>query len=200
MNLSREVLWNVLSYVGHKSFNKSRRVCRQWKQTIDSADFRAFYARFQADNFSNYTISMFDESVDDLAMPAKFVSMENFRNGFVTTSRSSQVFQWIKNDSPKELLDDEFRTETEKLCLSYSVHGNRNNWNMKPSNMVIPPSTYLDHFFAVQLDQYFPTSNHPVPRSLNPYDFRDMMEQRAKFDWELCKTQKYGFMIPLTEG
>lgn len=194
MNLSREVLWNVFSYIGHKSFNKCRRVCKQWKQIIDSADFRAFYGKSQAHNFSEYIFSMFDDSGEMTEMPAKFVSIDNFRHGFVTTTQSSQIFR--PTLPTKELLEHEFQDETDKLCLSYSVHGNRNNWNMTLPNLMISPSTLLDQHFTTPTQP----DNHHLPRSLTPDEYNTFIQQRDLFYSQLCKTQKYGFMIPLTEG
>lgn len=188
MKLLKDVLFVVFSFTGHTSFNKCRRVCQQWKQIIDSADFRAFYANSQAHNFSEYTISMFDESDYELNMPAKFVSMENYRDGFVATTKNSETFQFYKDDLPQELLEHEFRAETEKLCLSYSIHGNQNNWNMTLSNASIPSSTSLDKYFPAKL-------THPLPRSLTPDAYTAMIEQRDLFYSELCRTQKYGIIL-----
>lgn len=109
MKLPREVIWVVLSYIGHKSFNKSRRVCRQWKQIIDSADFRAFYARFQAHRFSEYTISMFDEFVDELEIPASNWNMKE-SNATIPPATSLDLFFAPTVQEKSTQLDQHFPT------------------------------------------------------------------------------------------
>lgn len=116
---------------------------------------------------------MFGENEVVVNLSAKFVSLESFRSGFVT---SANLPNPDSHEMDNTLTEENFVTD--KLIRPCSINGNTNNWNTSktPNSILVAASTSsLDHFFSPLL------CSHPMPPKVSTDDLRKLEERRSAF-------------------
>ena len=186
----KEVLWFVFSYAGPSSFGIFRAVCKQWKRIVDSPEFRTFYNRVAEHFFSEYTFGMFANGPNTSGnLPAKFVSIDSFCEGYVTSVNRSEPdgYDGMRYEMMNMMTVETFRMEEDKLIRPCSINGNTNNWTMskKPNSLAALENRTkeIDNFFQ-------PPLPHPTPPPVANFD--EMLRQRNAFYAELTAKRKYG--------